>query len=276
MLSSIHGDLSLLPRSPVHAATPSWAFNFAPAASSSYQIDRFSQPLAFSEGFFPPSIDSQEGLQQHAAGRPQNEDKEEGNDGFPLGTESSPNRSHLQLRPSERLAHLQFQDVASRNVKSGWSDEDCNTTTRQPLDPPHCDEIGTSGCSKRLKLSELEGPRLETKAEMSPSQMKKLGGRITALQQLVSPFGKTDTASVLLKAIEYIKFLQDQVQVLSTPYMMPTVSQKIAGKPSTQSRAAELGTDLRSRGLCLVPVSCTPEVANSNGADYWASGISRC
>ncbi|KEH19697.1 BHLH transcription factor-like protein [Medicago truncatula] len=48
---------------------------------------------------------------------------------------------------------------------------------------------------------------------------EKMGDRITALQQLVSPFGKTDTASVLSEAIEYIKFLHEQVTVLSTPYM---------------------------------------------------------
>nr|GMC89885.1 transcription factor bHLH112-like [Ipomoea batatas] len=45
---------------------------------------------------------------------------------------------------------------------------------------------------------------------------EKLGDRVTALQQLVSPFGKTDTASVLHEAIEYIKFLHDQVNVCST------------------------------------------------------------
>lgn len=30
--------------------------------------------------------------------------------------------------------------------------------------------------------------------------------------------------------------------------------------------------DLRSRGLCLVPISCTQHVGNDNiiGADYWA------
>ncbi|KAJ0980095.1 hypothetical protein J5N97_008350 [Dioscorea zingiberensis] len=43
--------------------------------------------------------------------------------------------------------------------------------------------------------------------------------RITALQQTVSSFGKTDTASVLMQAIEYIRFLEEQVQLLSDPYM---------------------------------------------------------
>ncbi|XP_066342908.1 uncharacterized protein [Miscanthus floridulus] len=40
----------------------------------------------------------------------------------------------------------------------------------------------------------------------------KLGEKITALQQIVSPFGKTDTSSVLLETIEYIKFLHEQIR----------------------------------------------------------------
>lgn len=28
--------------------------------------------------------------------------------------------------------------------------------------------------------------------------------------------------------------------------------------------------DLKSKGLCLVPISCTVQVGNDNGADYWA------
>lgn len=98
----------------------------------------------------------------------------------------------------------------------------------------------------------------------SARSKEKLGERINALQQLVSPFGKTDTASVLSEAIGYIKFLQEQVQVLSSPYMKPTVSNRQEG---------ENASDLRSRGLCLVPVSCTLNVANNNGADYWASSV---
>lgn len=31
--------------------------------------------------------------------------------------------------------------------------------------------------------------------------------------------------------------------------------------------------DLRSRGLCLVPVSSTLQVGSDNGADYWAPAL---
>ncbi|KAI8537309.1 hypothetical protein RHMOL_Rhmol09G0013600 [Rhododendron molle] len=50
----------------------------------------------------------------------------------------------------------------------------------------------------------------------------KLGEKIAALQQLVSPYGKTDTASVLLETLEYITFLHEQVKVLCSPYLQST------------------------------------------------------
>ncbi|KAJ0570966.1 putative transcription factor bHLH family [Helianthus annuus] len=96
----------------------------------------------------------------------------------------------------------------------------------------------------------------------------KMGDRITALQQLVSPFGKTDTASVLSEAIVYIKFLHEQVNVLSTPYMNNAAimqqQKQISDKPSDGSRQ-----DLRSRGLCLVPISSTFPVTNETPVDFW-------
>ncbi|KAL5990922.1 hypothetical protein ACLOJK_011827 [Asimina triloba] len=125
----------------------------------------------------------------------------------------------------------------------------------------------------------------------------KVGERISALQELVSPYGKvirnlpadvnmlfgcfkmkswhschtaddTDTASVLLEAMGYIKFLQDQVRVLSAPYLQSV--------PATQELCVAIWFQeseyysLRSRGLCLVPVEWTSKVARSNGADMWA------
>ncbi|KAF3669980.1 2-isopropylmalate synthase A [Capsicum annuum] len=111
-------------------------------------------------------------------------------------------------------------------------------------------------------LTTLTPKRLKADMPISSKEKKeKFGERIVALQQLVSPYGKTDTASVLLEAMGYIKFLHEQVKVLSAPYLgsMPT--------PKTQESQPY---NLRSQGLCLVPVSYTVGVASSNGADIWA------
>ncbi|KAL8507615.1 hypothetical protein ACS0TY_018230 [Phlomoides rotata] len=65
--------------------------------------------------------------------------------------------------------------------------------------------------------------RLKTGVPLSSKEKKeKVSERISALQQLVSPYGKTDTASVLLEAMEYIRFLHEQVKVLSAPYLYST------------------------------------------------------
>ncbi|KAH9607171.1 hypothetical protein KSS87_021237 [Heliosperma pusillum] len=95
----------------------------------------------------------------------------------------------------------------------------------------------------------------------SKERKEKLGEKITMLQQLVSPYGKTDTASVLLEAMEYISFLHEQVKVLSAPYLYNTPVTNMEG-PGHYS--------LRSKGLCLLPVSHADGLARNNGADIWA------
>nr|CAD1841147.1 unnamed protein product [Ananas comosus var. bracteatus] len=117
----------------------------------------------------------------------------------------------------------------------------------------------------------LKKPRVEAPSPLPTFKVRKekLGDRITALQQLVSPFGKTDTASVLHEAIEYIKFLHNQVGLLSTPYLKN-------GQPMQQQQSAEKSKegdeskkDLRSRGLCLVPVPSTYPMASEATVEFW-------
>ncbi|XP_077221462.1 transcription factor bHLH110-like isoform X2 [Tasmannia lanceolata] len=113
-------------------------------------------------------------------------------------------------------------------------------------------------------------PRFETRSSFPPFKVRKekLGDRVAALQQLVAPFGKTDTASVLMEAIGYIKFLQDQVETLSVPYMKSfhnSTCRTNKGGSGEQGQDEEPKQDLRSRGLCLVPLSCTSYVTNDNG-----------
>ncbi|PWZ46080.1 Transcription factor bHLH153 [Zea mays] len=119
------------------------------------------------------------------------------------------------------------------------------------------EEFGSMSSKKPRNAS----PRL---APVSPKEKKdKIGERVAALQQLVSPFGKTDTASVLQEASGYIKFLHQQLEVLSSPYMRAPPAAGAA--PEDPQRYS-----LRSRGLCLVPVDLTLQLTQSNGADLWA------
>ncbi|KAK1423807.1 hypothetical protein QVD17_19116 [Tagetes erecta] len=116
----------------------------------------------------------------------------------------------------------------------------------------------------------------KTKTENTPPashakvKKEKLGERIAALQQMVSPYGKTDTASVLHEAMGYIKFLQEQVHVLCSPYLhrLPPIHNE-----GEENVDGERKKDLRTRGLCLVPVECTLHVAESNGADMWSPAM---
>ncbi|XP_051136367.1 transcription factor bHLH112-like isoform X2 [Andrographis paniculata] len=117
--------------------------------------------------------------------------------------------------------------------------------------------------------------RVETSSPMPAFKVRKekLGDRVTALQQLVSPFGKTDTASVLQEAIEYIKFLHDQVNALSAPYLRngspPMQHQQVADDHHKFKDTKEPSKDLSSRGLCLVPISSTFPVASETNSDFW-------
>ncbi|TKY59371.1 dimerization protein [Spatholobus suberectus] len=118
----------------------------------------------------------------------------------------------------------------------------------------------------------LKRPRIETPSPLPTFKVRKekLGDRVTALQQLVSPFGKTDTASVLHEAIEYIKFLHDQVNVLSISYMKngaPIQQQQGCDDPKDSEGPQQ---DLKSRGLCLVPISSTfPVATEPTTAELW-------
>ncbi|XWS62961.1 hypothetical protein CRYUN_Cryun06bG0055700 [Craigia yunnanensis] len=114
------------------------------------------------------------------------------------------------------------------------------------------------------KKSKVENPATST--GYAKVRKEKLGDRITALQQLVSPFGKTDTASVLHEAMGYIRFLHDQVQVLCSPYLQHLPA-------GGENGGEESRKNLKSRGLCLIPVACTMHVANSNGADFWSPAM---
>ncbi|XP_042393321.1 transcription factor bHLH112-like isoform X1 [Zingiber officinale] len=129
--------------------------------------------------------------------------------------------------------------------------------------------INASMESRKSSEPSLKKTRIEAPSATFKVRKEKLGDRITALQQLVSPFGKTDTASVLHEAIEYIKFLHNQVRVLSAPYLKNGHPVPQMKDPEKSKECVAQNQDLRSRGLCLVPISSTFAVANEIPTDFW-------
>ncbi|CAL5058861.1 unnamed protein product [Urochloa decumbens] len=153
-------------------------------------------------------------------------------------------------------------------------------------------EFSNSSSSPRECISTASGSAFKKARTQEPSpaqstvvkvRKEKLGDRITALHQLVSPFGKTDTASVLLEAIGYIRFLHGQIEVHGERHsifpedpgqLLHDSASKKRGQPEQDGSCEEAKKDLRSRGLCLVPVSCTLDVGVdvvAGPADYWAA-----
>lgn len=130
-----------------------------------------------------------------------------------------------------------------------------------------CNSTSSGGISKKARVQHSSAqPSLKVRKE-------KLGDRITSLHQLVSPFGKTDTASVLSEAIGYIRFLQTQIQALSSPYLGNASGSMGHIPQQSLNDSQHKPMDLRSRGLCLVPISCMANIGSDTGADYWAPAL---
>ncbi|XP_043715620.1 uncharacterized protein LOC122664010 [Telopea speciosissima] len=183
---------------------------------------------------------------------------------------------------SKPLVNFQASKACLKPLSSPKSEKQGNDSSSLAKGSGRGTGITNDGKKKRTEDTS-EAPFKKPKQESSTaSSVKtqapkvKLGDKITALQQIVSPFGKTDTASVLGEAIGYIKFLQEQVQLLSDPYMKSNANKDPWGSLERKDKG-EPKLDLKSRGLCLVPISCTPQVYRENtGSDYWTPTYRGC
>ncbi|RLN29083.1 transcription factor bHLH68-like [Panicum miliaceum] len=165
-----------------------------------------------------------------------------------------------------------------------------NSAPAPELRSHHHHSDNSSECNSTATGSAIKKPRVQASSSAQSTlkvRKERLGDRITALHQIVSPFGKTDTASVLQETIGYIRFLLSQIEGPMgerNPGLFPEYPGQLlnhnsntgAQQPAVQQPDEQQGVneeakkDLRSRGLCLVPVSCTSHFGGDNAADYWA------
>ncbi|KAJ4916961.1 basic helix-loop-helix (bHLH) DNA-binding superfamily protein [Raphanus sativus] len=186
-------------------------------------------------------------------------------------------RSFLDIRLSRPLTDINpsFKPSFKALSLSEFSKKEHQTASLATV------RLGSTNAGKKKRCDEISD-EVSKKAKcgrdstLSPDKdlpKAKLRDKITTLQQIVSPFGKTDTASVLQEAITYINFYQEQVKLLSTPYMKNSSIKDPWGgwDREEHNKRGPKHLDLKSRGLCLVPISCTPVAYHDNSAtDYWS------
>ncbi|KAL0543375.1 hypothetical protein IC582_018470 [Cucumis melo] len=158
--------------------------------------------------------------------------------------------------PQQQHHHHQVQDsINNNNSPSNSSNKTSSSSVARAKRPMNSmsepKKSNNPESKKSCSTSRSSCPPLKVRKE-------KLGDRISALQRLVAPFGKTDTSSVLTEAIGYIQFLHDQVETLSMPYLGSSQSKPYQKQQpgSIQEEGTKPRQDLRSRGLCLMPLSC--------------------
>lgn len=194
---------------------------------------------------------------------------------------STPSVNPVPAGQATSVASDHAMDVSKHNATTDARKQRRRRTTDQPTSareskrqkpPSTCNTAKQHNASSIDESSQQQQQLMRAQGAAKKSQ--KLGDKITALQQMVSPFGKTDTASVLQEAGVCLKVLHEQIRVLSTPYFglkPPTALPANAGM--------ELG--LRERGLCVVPITSTIEkLSNREPIDSfvlerlgWGAGI---
>ncbi|XP_057487459.1 transcription factor bHLH154-like [Actinidia eriantha] len=115
-------------------------------------------------------------------------------------------------------------------------------------------------CFQERRRNQVNEEMIEIRRQRVPGRRsQKLSDKITALQKLVSPYGKTDTASVLQEASISIKVLQEKIQKL---FQMLSASYNSTKPIDLQKFKEKQVLDLRSRGLCLVPLSFSQKLTH--------------
>ncbi|XAR67697.1 hypothetical protein NMG60_11002570 [Bertholletia excelsa] len=186
---------------------------------------------------------------------------------------------HQILNPSSKLPVV---DVNKKQKLYGHGDGDeLHTYAKNRRQDLSSEFKSTAPASKKARVQSSSN-----QPPLNAIRKEKLMDRVRALHQLVSPFGKTDTASVLSESIAHIRFLHAQIQALSSSFHLSSVSansrhqHSVLNDDCLKRRGAfkqdgqDIPEDLRSRGLCLVPVSTTHLIGDDNiGPEFWSPAL---
>ncbi|XP_048562719.1 transcription factor bHLH68-like isoform X3 [Triticum urartu] len=109
-------------------------------------------------------------------------------------------------------------------------------------------------------------PASSTGQSILKVRKEKLGDKITALHQIVSPFGKALSYPYLGHGTG--ASVRHQAQLNHGDHINSSAE---AARPQQDAQDVEgKKSDLRSRGMCLVPVSCiTSRLGADNTSDFW-------
>uniref|UniRef100_A0A0E0K3G2 BHLH domain-containing protein n=1 Tax=Oryza punctata TaxID=4537 RepID=A0A0E0K3G2_ORYPU len=168
--------------------------------------------------------------------------------GYTPAIESTSVQPYMRCANSSDSNRQEQETVPARSSSSGSG---AAATDRKKRKSEERQE--SSGKKSKQEASKASPPK-------QPVPKVKLGEKITALQQIVSPFGK-------LLSEPYTNSSRSNKQGNSVPW----------GDQAEASKAETTEHDLRNRGLCLVPVSWTPEVyRDGNAMDYWTPAYRGC
>uniref|UniRef100_A0ACD5UEC5 Uncharacterized protein n=1 Tax=Avena sativa TaxID=4498 RepID=A0ACD5UEC5_AVESA len=167
----------------------------------------------------------------------------------------SGNRSNTELAHTNQYEH---PTMPARTTSRSGSGAAGDPKKRKPEE-----KLGGNGKKSKQDASSTSSPKAEV-----PNVKMGERDKIIALQQTISPYGKTDRASVLFETIKHIEYLHEQIQLLSEPYMENGTNKMPFHWRGKEEQKVE--HDLRGRGLCLVPVSFTPQSFQDNSLpDCW-------
>ncbi|XP_072990435.1 bHLH transcription factor RHL1-like isoform X3 [Typha latifolia] len=148
--------------------------------------------------------------------------------------------------------------------------------------------VGHSPAQERPRVRARRGQATDPHSIAERLRRERIAERMRSLQELVPNANKTDKASMLDEIIDYVKFLQLQVKVLSTsrlgggtaaavsPLKADMSSEREGGKShnsltATEQQVVKLMEDdmgsamqyLQGKGLCLMPISLASAISTA-------------